>query len=97
MIFAGQSVNKDNSRNENKGYSWNITQYLLSETDAKYIKRHALSQALKGWKRDVVSDFSVQCSKNSLLITCLEARNSQDRQIERCRTPSTSKPANRED
>jgi hypothetical protein len=65
MVFAGPSVNEDNSGNEIEGCSWNITQYLLSEIDPKYTKRHALSQALKGWKRDVVSDFSVQCSKDS--------------------------------
>lgn len=61
MVFAGPSVNEDNSQNENEGGSWNITQYLLSETDPKYTKHHALSQALKGWKRDAVSNFSVQC------------------------------------
>ncbi|EED22717.1 hypothetical protein TSTA_062050 [Talaromyces stipitatus ATCC 10500] len=52
-IYYRPSINEDNSRNENEGCSWNITQYLLSETDPKYTKRHALSQALKGWKRDV--------------------------------------------
>lgn len=61
MVVTGPSVNGDNSQNENEGGSWNITQYLLSETDPKYTKRYALSQALEGWKRDAVSNFSVQC------------------------------------
>ncbi|EED21921.1 hypothetical protein TSTA_091620 [Talaromyces stipitatus ATCC 10500] len=37
---------------------WEVTQYLLSETDPDYDERHALSQALKAWVKDAVSDLS---------------------------------------
>ena len=35
--------------------SWQITQYLLSESDPDYDERHALSEALASWREDVVS------------------------------------------
>jgi len=35
--------------------SWQITQYLLPESDPDYDKRHALSEALASWTEDVVS------------------------------------------
>jgi hypothetical protein len=37
---------------------WDIIEYLLPETDPEYSERHALSQALKRWEQDVVSNHS---------------------------------------
>ena len=49
---------------EDQDRTWHITQYLLAESDPNYDERHALSNALKEWSNDVVSEL------DALISTC---------------------------
>ena len=55
LLDQGQDENDLANAPEGQDRTWNITDYLLQESNAEYDERHALSQALKGWKLDSVS------------------------------------------
>jgi hypothetical protein len=51
---------------EDQDRTWHITQYLLPESDPNYDEGHALSNALKKWNHDVVSELGALLSTSSV-------------------------------